>query len=148
LVEIGRSYNVRHSTISRLKAEIEGPRSMNGLNLQSLYEAFGLGIVVGIAASAHRAYDTALLSARNHIGQPPTWLASVDAAYLAEYPDRESGMARVQNRSSNDGIGAPSLGAIPEGNGRRREYRRSAEPRSHRVAKDRNYADLCRSLQI
>src|SRR5271167_2012152 len=25
LVEIGRSYNVRHSTISRLKAEIEGP---------------------------------------------------------------------------------------------------------------------------
>ena len=32
LVEIGRSYNVRHSTISRLKAEIEGPRSIGSIN--------------------------------------------------------------------------------------------------------------------
>jgi hypothetical protein len=34
---------------------------------------------------------------QDHVDQPPTWLASVNAAFLGEYPNRESGMARVEN---------------------------------------------------
>jgi hypothetical protein len=36
---------------------------------------------------------------QDHIDQPPTWLASVNAAYLGEYLDRDSAMAR--GRQSN-----------------------------------------------
>jgi hypothetical protein len=39
---------------------------------------------------------------RDKIEQPPTWLASVNAAYLGEYLDRDSAMARVEaNIESN-----------------------------------------------
>jgi hypothetical protein len=33
---------------------------------------------------------------QDKIEQPPTWLASVNAAYLGEYLDRDSAMARVE----------------------------------------------------
>lgn len=33
---------------------------------------------------------------QDRIDQPPTWLASVNAAFLGEYADRESAMARVE----------------------------------------------------
>jgi hypothetical protein len=33
---------------------------------------------------------------RDRIDQPATWLASVNAAYLGEYLDRDAAMARVQ----------------------------------------------------
>lgn len=33
---------------------------------------------------------------QDHIDQPPTWLASMNAAYLGEYLDRETAMARVE----------------------------------------------------
>lgn len=33
---------------------------------------------------------------QDRIDQPPTWLASVNAAYLGEYLDRESAMRRVE----------------------------------------------------
>jgi len=33
---------------------------------------------------------------QDRIGQPPTWMASVNAAFLGEYLDRESTMARVE----------------------------------------------------
>ena len=35
------------------------------------------------------------------IEQPPTWLASVNAAYLGEYLDRDSAMARVEAREQH-----------------------------------------------
>jgi hypothetical protein len=39
---------------------------------------------------------------QDRIDQPPTWLASVNAAYLGEYLDRDSAMARVEaNIESN-----------------------------------------------
>ena len=39
---------------------------------------------------------------QDKIEQPPTWLASVNAAYLGEYLDRDSAMARVEaNIESN-----------------------------------------------
>jgi hypothetical protein len=34
---------------------------------------------------------------QERVEQPGTWLASVNAAYLGEYPDRESAMARVES---------------------------------------------------
>jgi hypothetical protein len=34
---------------------------------------------------------------QDRIDQPPTWLASVNAAYLGEYLDRDSVMARVES---------------------------------------------------
>jgi hypothetical protein len=33
---------------------------------------------------------------QDRIEQPPTWLASVNAAFLGEHLDRESAMARVE----------------------------------------------------
>ncbi|HEV3238247.1 MAG TPA: hypothetical protein VGZ25_14750 [Gemmataceae bacterium] len=33
---------------------------------------------------------------QDKIEQPPTWLASVNAAYLGEYLDRETAMVRVE----------------------------------------------------
>ena len=33
---------------------------------------------------------------QDRIEQPATWLASVNAAYLGEYPDRSAAMARVE----------------------------------------------------
>jgi hypothetical protein len=39
---------------------------------------------------------------QDHIDQPPTWLASVNAVYVGEYLDRDSAMARVEaNIESN-----------------------------------------------
>jgi hypothetical protein len=34
---------------------------------------------------------------QDRVEQPPTWLASVNAAYLGEYFDRDSAMTRVQS---------------------------------------------------
>lgn len=39
---------------------------------------------------------------QHRMDQPPTWLASVNAAYLGEYPDRESAMARVEAVLAHD----------------------------------------------
>ena len=33
---------------------------------------------------------------QERIDQPPTWLASVNAGFLGEYPDRSAAMARVE----------------------------------------------------
>lgn len=33
---------------------------------------------------------------QDRVDQPPTWLASVNAGYLGEYPDRDSAMVRVE----------------------------------------------------
>ena len=33
---------------------------------------------------------------QDRIDQPPTWIASVNAAFLGEYLDRESAMVRVE----------------------------------------------------
>ena len=34
---------------------------------------------------------------QDRFGKPATWIASVNAVYLGEYPDRESAMARVES---------------------------------------------------
>ena len=34
---------------------------------------------------------------QDRIDRPPTWLASVNAAYMGEYLDRDSAMARVES---------------------------------------------------
>jgi hypothetical protein len=38
---------------------------------------------------------------QDRIEAPPTWLASVNAAYLGEYLDRQSAMARVEDNIKN-----------------------------------------------
>jgi hypothetical protein len=48
--------------------------------------------------------ELALLGAvvrQDRIDQPATWLASVNVAYLGDYLDRASAMARVQARISS-----------------------------------------------
>jgi hypothetical protein len=39
---------------------------------------------------------------QDRIETAPTWLASVNATYLSEHPDRESAMARVEAAISHD----------------------------------------------
>ncbi len=44
-------------------------------------------------------------------------LASVNAAFLGEYPDRESAMARIEAELAAYGHGAARLGAVSGGEG-------------------------------
>ena len=61
---------------------------------------------------------------QDKIEQPPTWLASVNAAYLGEYLDRDSAMARVEaNIESNMQTVLNDWGCI------RRKEKRSVERR-------------------
>jgi hypothetical protein len=57
---------------------------------------WGRGMCEGWSLEIGTAYRGAVVR-QERIDQPPTWLASVNAAYLGEYPERESGMACVEN---------------------------------------------------
>ena len=53
-----------------------------------------------VAGNRHRLRGAVVRQDR--IDQPPTWMASVNAAFLGEYPDRESAMARVEAAIAHD----------------------------------------------
>jgi hypothetical protein len=55
---------------------------------------------------------------QDKIEQPPTWLASLNAAYLGEYLDRDSAMARIEaNIAENMQTVLHELGAVSSGEG-------------------------------
>jgi hypothetical protein len=58
-------------------------------------ESLGRGKCEGWSLEIGAAYRGAVVR-QDHIDKPPTWLASVNAAYLGEYLDRDSAMARVE----------------------------------------------------
>ena len=65
---------------------------------------------------------------QDHIEQPSTWLASVNAGYLGEYLDRESAMARVESGyRATHGHGAARLGAVSGGEGGAEKFAKLAE---------------------
>jgi hypothetical protein len=56
---------------------------------------WGRGTCEGWSLEIGTAYRGAVVR-QDHIDPPPTWLASVNAAYLGEYLDRDSAMKRVE----------------------------------------------------
>jgi hypothetical protein len=57
---------------------------------------WGRGMCEGWSLEIGTAYRGAVVR-QDKIEQPPTWLASVNAASLGEYLDRETAMARVES---------------------------------------------------
>jgi hypothetical protein len=65
------------------------------------WNRWGRGMCEGWSLEIGTAYRGAVVR-QDKIEQPPTWLTSVNAAYLGEYLDRDSAMARVEaNIESN-----------------------------------------------
>ena len=59
------------------------------------WSRWGRGMCEGWSLEIGTAYRGAVVR-QDRIDQPATWLASVNATYLGEHPDRESAMARVE----------------------------------------------------
>jgi hypothetical protein len=57
---------------------------------------WGRGMCEGWSLEVGNAFRGAVVR-QERVEQPTTWLASVNAAYLGEYLDRESAMARVES---------------------------------------------------
>jgi hypothetical protein len=65
------------------------------------WSRWGRGMCEGWSLEIGTAYRGAVVR-QDRIDQPQTWLASANAAYLGEYLDRDSAMARVEaNIESN-----------------------------------------------
>jgi len=59
------------------------------------WSRWGRGMCEGWSLEIGNAFRGAVVR-QDRIEQPPTWLASVNTAYLGEYLDRASAMNRVQ----------------------------------------------------
>jgi hypothetical protein len=59
------------------------------------WSRWGRGMCEGWSLEIGTAYRGSVVR-QDRIDHPPTWLASVNAAYLGEYLDRETAMARVE----------------------------------------------------
>jgi hypothetical protein len=59
------------------------------------WSRWGRGMCEGWSLEIGTAYRGSVVR-QDKIEQPPTWLASVNAAYLGEYLDRDSALARVE----------------------------------------------------
>jgi hypothetical protein len=60
------------------------------------WSRWGRGMCEGWSLEIGTAYRGSVVR-QDHIDPPPTWLASVNAAYLGEYLDRASAMDRVES---------------------------------------------------
>jgi hypothetical protein len=60
------------------------------------WSRWGRGLCEGWSLEIGTAFRGAVVR-QDHFNQPPTWLASINSAYLGEFPDRDSGMARVED---------------------------------------------------
>ena len=59
------------------------------------WSRWGRGMCEGWSLELGNAFRGAVVR-QDHFEQPATWLASVNAAYLGEYLDREAAMDRVE----------------------------------------------------
>ena len=65
------------------------------------WSRWGRGMCEGWSLEIGTAYRGAVVR-QDRIEKPATWIASVNAGYLGEFPDRESAMARVESVISGD----------------------------------------------
>jgi hypothetical protein len=65
------------------------------MSKRSEWSRWGRGMCEGWSLEIGTAYRGSVVR-QDRIDHPPTWLASVNAAYLGEYLDRETAMARVE----------------------------------------------------
>lgn len=69
---------------------------------RGVWSRWGRGMCEGWSLEIGTAYRGAVVR-QDRIGdKPPTWLASVNAAFLGEYVDRETAMARVEADIANN----------------------------------------------